>query len=86
MSWSDSRSTDRDSTCLGGLLFEAHRLCVSLNTRLESNKGEEEVSGFSGFGFQGVLGWGVDHLLGRQHRLLLLLLALLLLYDLNLRV
>jgi len=27
----------------GGLVFEAHRLCVSLNSRLESNKEEEEV-------------------------------------------
>jgi len=26
----------------GGLIFEAHRLCVSLNSRLESNKEEEE--------------------------------------------
>ena len=25
-----------------GLIFEAHRLCVSLNSRLESNKEEEE--------------------------------------------
>ena len=25
----------------GGLVFEAHRLCVSLNSRLESNKEEE---------------------------------------------
>jgi len=28
----------------GGLVFEAHRLCVSLNSRLESNKEEEEVT------------------------------------------
>jgi len=28
----------------GGLVFKAHRLCVSLNSRLESNK-EEEVMG-----------------------------------------
>ena len=28
----------------GGLVFDAHRLCVSLNSRLESNKEEEEVS------------------------------------------
>jgi len=27
----------------GGLVFKAHRLCVSLNSRLESNK-EEEVT------------------------------------------
>ena len=26
----------------GGLVFEAHRLCVSLNSRLESNKEEED--------------------------------------------
>ena len=25
----------------GGLVFKAHRLCVSLNSRLESNKEEE---------------------------------------------
>jgi len=29
----------------GGLVFKAHRLCVSLNSRLESNKEEEEVPG-----------------------------------------
>ena len=27
----------------GGLVFKAHRLFVSLNSRLESNKEEEEV-------------------------------------------
>jgi len=27
----------------GGLVFKAHRLCVSLNYRLESNKEEEKV-------------------------------------------
>jgi len=26
----------------GGLVFKAHRLCVSLNSRLEGNKEEEE--------------------------------------------
>ena len=26
----------------GGLVFKGHRLCVSLNSRLESNKEEEE--------------------------------------------
>ena len=26
----------------GGLVFQAHRLCVSLNSRLECNNGEEE--------------------------------------------
>ena len=30
----------------GGLVFKAHRLCVSLNSRLESNK-EEGKQGFS---------------------------------------
>jgi len=29
----------------GGLVFKAHRLCASLNSRLESNKEEEEASG-----------------------------------------
>ena len=28
---------------LGGLVFKAHRLCVSLNSRLERNKEEEEL-------------------------------------------
>jgi len=27
----------------GGLVFKAHRLCVSLNSRLESNKEEEDT-------------------------------------------
>jgi len=27
----------------GGLVFKAHRLCVSLNSRLESDKEEEEA-------------------------------------------
>ena len=27
----------------GGLVFKAHGLCVSLNSRLESNKEEEKV-------------------------------------------
>jgi len=27
----------------GGLVFKAHRLCVSLNSRLESNKEEVRV-------------------------------------------
>jgi len=31
----------------GGLVFKAHRLCVSLNSRLESHK-EEEDSGVGG--------------------------------------
>jgi len=34
----------------GGLVFKAHRLCVSLNSRLESNTEEEE-------GALGELGW-----------------------------
>ena len=29
----------------GGLLLEAHRLCVSLNSRLESNEEEEKFLG-----------------------------------------
>ena len=29
----------------GGLVLKAHRLCVSLDSRLESNKEEEEGSG-----------------------------------------
>ena len=29
----------------GGLVFKAHRLCVSLNSRLDSNKEEEEEGG-----------------------------------------
>ena len=29
----------------GGLVFKAHRLCVSLNSRLESNKEEKEEEG-----------------------------------------
>ena len=28
----------------GGLVFKAHRLCVSLNSRLESNTGEESAA------------------------------------------
>jgi len=51
----------------GGLVFEAHRLCVSLNSRFESNKEEEDllcrVVQISGFGVWG-LGfrvWGVRH-------------------------
>ena len=33
----------------GGLVFKAHRLWVSLNTRLESNKEEEEEAGAPGY-------------------------------------
>ena len=29
----------------GGLVFEAHRLCVSLDSRREGNKEEEEETG-----------------------------------------
>ena len=36
----------------GGLVFEAHRLCVSLNSRLESNK--EEEGGGNTHGSRGV--------------------------------
>ena len=32
----------------GGLVFKAHRLCVSLNSRLGSNKEEEEQKGYTG--------------------------------------
>ena len=32
----------------GGLVFKAHRLCVSLNSRLKSNKEEAKVPGESG--------------------------------------
>ena len=28
----------------GGLVFKAHRLCVALNSRLESNKEEEDLA------------------------------------------
>jgi len=35
----------------GGLVFMAHILCVSLNSRLESNKEEEENLAWKGFGF-----------------------------------
>ena len=31
----------------GGLVFKAHRLCVSLNSRLESNKEEEQFLRFA---------------------------------------
>ena len=30
----------------GGLVFKAHRLCVSLNSRLQGNQEEEEDSSF----------------------------------------
>jgi len=35
----------REKRFRGGLVFKAHRLCVSLNSRLESNKEEEEMQG-----------------------------------------
>ena len=34
----------------GGLVFKAHILCVSLNSRLESNKEEEEDMNISPLG------------------------------------
>jgi len=37
----------------GGLVFKAHRLCVSLNSRLESNKEEEKKEGGSQDGTRG---------------------------------
>ena len=37
----------------GGLVFKAHRLCVSLNSRLESNKEEKNKPGE----FRGVRGF-----------------------------
>ena len=48
----------------GGPVFKAHRLCVSLNSRLKSNKEEEEEKG-GGFSVQGA---------GRDALMLLLLL------------
>ena len=42
----------------GGLVFKAHRLCVSLNSRLESNE-EEEVKGYRG-DFGAKLSYGCD--------------------------
>ena len=46
----EARARDRQRVCLlsylvfrvSGLWIKAHRLCVSLNSRLESNKEEEE--------------------------------------------
>ena len=37
----------------GGLVFKAHRLCVALNSRLESNKEEEETPPTPQSGLQG---------------------------------
>ena len=34
--------SERVQRSRGGLVFEAHRLCASLNSRLESNNEEEE--------------------------------------------
>ena len=39
----------------GGLVFKANRLCVSLNSRLESNKEAEEVVRFTKLTCRGVL-------------------------------
>ena len=36
-----------------GLVFKAHRLCVSLHSRLESNKEEEKDGADCGFRFRG---------------------------------
>ena len=48
----------------GGLVFKAHRLCVSLNSRLESDKEEEDRRGprvrFPGLKFREDLGFGVS--------------------------
>ena len=41
----------------GGLVFKAHRVCVSLNSRLESNKEEEKRGGVRGAEFTF---WGVS--------------------------
>jgi len=35
-------NTLRNERFRGGLVFKAHRLCVSLNSRLQSNEEEEE--------------------------------------------
>ena len=45
----------------GGLVFKAHRLCVSLNSRLKSNKEEEDLQEYAGpaVGSEGRMGrWG----------------------------
>jgi len=43
----------------GGLVFKGHRLCVSLNSRLESNK--EEKSDETFLREQGLMAAGFDH-------------------------
>ena len=55
----------------GGLVFKAHRLCVSLNSRVESNKAEEgglpkdDVGGVVWHGRE--LDFFIDNLLVRIH-------------------
>ena len=54
----------------GGLVFQAHRLCVSLNYRLESNQ-EEDVGVGSGFAPQVAGFWrAVLKLKGPEHGVL----------------
>ena len=45
-------------------VFKAHRLCVSLSSRLESNKGEEKGSGYRELVFH----VRANRLLTRHHR------------------
>jgi len=40
--------------CRSGLVFKAHRLCVSLNSRLDSNKEEEKILQFQNATFRSV--------------------------------
>ena len=42
---------------VGGLVFKAHRLCVSLNSRLESNTEEEEGQQAGGQSEDQVVHW-----------------------------
>ena len=37
----DFPDDDVEEKCRGGLVFKVHRLCVSLNSRIESSKEEE---------------------------------------------
>ena len=50
----------------GGLVFKDHRLCVSPNSRLESNK-EEEKMPFDCLGFQSVFSAYMGTSLIRKH-------------------